>query len=71
MGALRGGGGGPPDRHVSILRPQPARNHYCARAIALFVLVEKVAPFERATGRVAGLVLILAGVYLLFSGRTV
>ena len=40
-------------------------------AIALFVLVEKVAPFGRATGRVAGLVLILAGVFLLVSGRTV
>ena len=38
-------------------------------AIAVFVLVEKAAPFGRATGRVAGALLVLAGAYVLFEGQ--
>jgi len=38
-------------------------------AIAVFVLVEKAAPFGRATGRVAGSLLVLAGAYVLFEGQ--
>ena len=38
-------------------------------AIAVFVLVEKTAPFGRATGRVAGSLLIFAGLYVLHEGQ--
>jgi predicted metal-binding membrane protein len=36
--------------------------------IALFVLVEKLAPFGDWTGRVIGLLLVVAGVWLLAAG---
>ncbi len=37
-------------------------------AIAVFVLIEKAAPFGRATGRIAGVALTLGGIYVLVSG---
>lgn len=40
-------------------------------AIAIFVLIEKVAPFGRATGHGVGLLLIGAGCYMLASGISV
>ena len=40
-------------------------------AIAIFVLIEKVAPFGRATGRGVGILLIGAGCYILASGISV
>ena len=37
-------------------------------AIAVFVLIEKVAPFGRATGRITGVALTSGGIYVLVSG---
>ncbi len=37
-------------------------------AIAVFVLIEKAAPFGHVTGRIAGVALTLGGIYVLVSG---
>ena len=43
-------------------------NLLCVAAIAIFVLIEKIAPLGAMTGRVTGIFLVLAGVYVTVQG---